>query len=111
LPEAASLQRTDDACRKVEEVLKPTPGVEHFQTIVGNSLISVAPNTYSAFFFVTLKEWSLRKRPDEKLEAIMDHVRGELNKLPQATAFVFPPPPIQGIGLAGGANLVLQDRA
>ena len=60
---------------------------------------------------MTLKEWSYRKRPDEKLEAIMDHVRREINKLPQATAFVFPPPPIQGIGLAGGANLVLQDRA
>ena len=41
----------------------------------------------------------------------MAHVNGELAKLPQAVAFAFPPPPIQGIGLAGGATLVLQDRA
>ncbi|MGD0659003.1 MAG: multidrug efflux RND transporter permease subunit [Syntrophorhabdales bacterium] len=111
LPNAASLQRTDEACRKVEDILRKTPGVEHFQGISGLSLMSVAQNTYSGFFFVTLKEWKERKRPEEKLEAIMGHVNGELAKLPQAVAFAFPPPPIQGIGLAGGATLVLQDRA
>ena len=111
LPNAASLQRTDEACRKVEDILRKTPGVEHFQGISGLSLMSVAQNTYSGFFFVTLKEWKERKRPEEKLEAIMAHVNGELAKLPQAVAFAFPPPPIQGIGLAGGATLVLQDRA
>jgi HAE1 family hydrophobic/amphiphilic exporter-1 len=111
LPDAASLQRTDDTCRKVEEILKKTPGIEHFQTVSGLSLLSVAQNTYSGFFFVTLKEWKERKRPEEKLGAIMAHVNRELAKLPQAVAFAFPPPPIQGIGLAGGATFVLQDRA
>ena len=36
LPDAASLQRTDEACRKVEEILRNTPGVEHYQTVVGS---------------------------------------------------------------------------
>lgn len=111
LPNAASLQRTDETCRKVEEILRRTPGVEHFQTISGLSLMSVAQNTYSGFFFVTLKEWDRRKSPEEKYAAIMAHVNKELGKLPQAVAFAFPPPPIQGIGLAGGATFVLEDRA
>ncbi|MGD0661232.1 MAG: multidrug efflux RND transporter permease subunit [Syntrophorhabdales bacterium] len=111
LPDAASLQRTDETCRKVQEILRKTPGIEHFQTVSGLSLMSVAQNTYSGFFFVTLKDWKERKRPEEKLEAIMAHVNRELAKLPQAVAFAFPPPPIQGIGLAGGATFVLQDRA
>ncbi len=111
LPDAASLQRTEDTCRQVEDILKKTPGVEHFQTVAGISLLSIAQNTYSAFFFVTLKEWRERKRPEEKYGAIMAHLNRELSKLPQATAFAFSPPAIQGIGLAGGATVVLEDRA
>jgi len=111
LPDAASLQRTDETCRKVEEILKNTPGVEHYQTVVGLSLMSIAQNTYSGFFFVTLKEWKDRKKPEEQYDAIMAHLNKELGKLPQAMAFAFPPPAIQGIGLAGGATLVLEDRA
>jgi len=34
-----------------------------------------------------------------------------LGKLPQAVAYAFQPPAIPGIGLAGGANFVLEDRA
>ncbi|MGC1401497.1 MAG: multidrug efflux RND transporter permease subunit [Thermodesulfobacteriota bacterium] len=111
LPNAASLQRTDATCKKIEEILRNTPGVEHYQTIVGISLMSIAQNTYSGFFFVTLKEWKERKRPEEQYQAIMAHLNSELGKLPEAVAFAFPPPAIQGIGLAGGATLVLEDRA
>ncbi|HEY3278172.1 MAG TPA: multidrug efflux RND transporter permease subunit [Syntrophorhabdaceae bacterium] len=111
LPNAASLQRTAATMKKVEAVLSKTPGVEHYQTIAGLSLMSIAQNTYSGFAFVTLKEWGNRKRPEEKYQAILDHVRQELKKMPEAVTFVFPPPPVQGIGLAGGAQVVLQDRA
>lgn len=111
LPHAASVQRTEWTMRKVEEVLAKTPGVEHYQTIAGMSLMTIAQNTYSGFAFVTLKEWKDRKKPEEKYEAIMAHLRRELKNLPQGVTFVFPPPPIQGIGLAGGAQVVLQDRA
>jgi HAE1 family hydrophobic/amphiphilic exporter-1 len=111
LPSAASLQRTAETMKKVERVLSRTPGIEHYQAISGLSLMSIAQNTYSGFAFVTLKHWRDRKRPEEKYQAIMDHVRRELSKLPEAVTFVFPPPPVQGIGLAGGAQVVLQDRA
>ncbi len=85
--------------------------MEHFQTVIGLSLMSVAQNTYSGFLFVTLKEWKARKGPEEKYAAIMAHLNKELAKLPQAVAFAFPPPAIQGIGMAGGAQIVLEDRA
>jgi HAE1 family hydrophobic/amphiphilic exporter-1 len=111
LPQAASLQRTDAVCRKVEGILKNTPGVEHYQAVVGLSLMSIVQNTYSGFFFVTLKEWKYRRRPEEQYEAIMAHLNRELAKLPQAVAFAFPPPPIQGIGIAGGVTMILEDRA
>ncbi|HVN95661.1 MAG TPA: efflux RND transporter permease subunit, partial [Syntrophorhabdaceae bacterium] len=110
LPNAASLQRTDQVCRQVEEIIKNAPGVEHYQTIVGNSLMTVAQNTYSGFLFVTLKDWKNRTKPEEQYQAIMAHLNRELSKLPGAVAFAFPPPAIPGVGLAGGATLVLEDR-
>ena len=53
LPEASSLQRTDKVCRKIEAILKVTPGVRYATTIVGFSLLSTVSTTYNAFFFVT----------------------------------------------------------
>ncbi|MFZ2083077.1 MAG: efflux RND transporter permease subunit, partial [Candidatus Sulfotelmatobacter sp.] len=61
LPDAASLQRTEEATRKVEAILAQTPGVSGVTTINGFSLLSGVSNTYSAFFFITLKPWSERE--------------------------------------------------
>ncbi len=111
LPNAASLQRTDAATRKVEDIIMHTPGVEKCTAIMGFSLLSTVYNTYSAFCFVTLKPWSERTHPDEQYAAIKDHLAKELRKLPEGVAFSFPPPAIPGVGTAGGVSFVLEDRA
>ncbi|HWL52334.1 MAG TPA: multidrug efflux RND transporter permease subunit [Chthoniobacteraceae bacterium] len=111
LPNAASLQRTGEAARKVEEILARTPGIDRVTTIVGYSMLSNIQTTYSGFFFVTLKPLSERKGAALSYPAI----RGKLNKelivkLPDCMAFAFAPPAIPGVGTAGGATFVLQDR-
>ena len=111
LPDAASLQRTDAICKKIEAILKDAPGVKYYTTVVGVSLLSIVQNTYSGFFFVNLKEWKDRQKPEERYEAIMAHLNRELSKLPEGIAFAFSPPAIPGIGTAGGVTLVLEDRA
>ncbi|HTY18575.1 MAG TPA: multidrug efflux RND transporter permease subunit [Myxococcota bacterium] len=110
LPNAASLQRTDAVCRQVEDLLAHTPGVQSYNTVVGFSLLSQVYNTYSAFFFVTFKPWSERKKPEEQYPAIMRHINGELAKLPEAVAFAFPPPAIPGVGTSGGVTFMLEDK-
>jgi HAE1 family hydrophobic/amphiphilic exporter-1 len=111
LPDASSLQRTSEACRQIEEIMMKTPGVEYVTSVIGYSMLSGVSNTYSGFFFVTLKPWSERKKPEEKYEAIMARLNQELRKLPQGTAFGFSPPAIPGIGTAGGVTFILEDRA
>lgn len=111
LPNAASLQRTDEVCQQIEKIMMNTPGVEHVTAVTGFNLLSGVVNTYSGFFFVTLKPWHERKKPEEKYEAIVAHLNRELSKLPQGIAFAFSPPAIQGIGNAGGVTLILEDRA
>jgi HAE1 family hydrophobic/amphiphilic exporter-1 len=111
LPNAASLQRTDAATKKMEQIIMSTPGVDHCTTVTGFSLLSGVTNTYSGFFFVTLKPWKERKKPEEKYDAIMTHLNGEFSKLSEGTAFAFSPPAIPGIGTSGGVTFVLEDRS
>jgi len=110
LPEASSLQRTDEVCRKIEAILQSTPGIRYASTIVGFSLLSTVSTTYNAFFFVTLAPWEERKKPEEQLLAIFKSVNARLGELPEAKAFLFPPPAIPGVGTSGGVSFVLEDR-
>jgi len=111
LPDAASLQRTEATVTQMEKIVMNTPGVEYCTAVSGYSLLSQITNTYSGFFFITLKPWEERKTPEEKYEAIMAHINREFAKLPQGVAFAFSPPAIQGIGTAGGVTMVVEDRA
>jgi HAE1 family hydrophobic/amphiphilic exporter-1 len=111
LPETASLQRTDAACKQVEDILRKTPGVQGVTTIAGFSLLSGVSTTYNGFFFVTLKPWKKRTSTEEHLRAILENANQSLTKIPEGIAFVFPPPSIPGIGTSGGVTFLLEDRA
>src|SRR6516165_6583758 len=111
LPNTSSLQRNDELVKKAEEILKNTPGVKYYSTVVGYSMLSGVYNTYSSFFFISFEEWSKRKKPDEKYQAIMSHLNREFRKLPGAIGFAFAPPAIPGVGTSGGVTFVLEDRS
>ncbi len=111
LPNAASLQRTNAACAAAEKIIMETPGVEYVTTVSGYSMLSGVTNTYSGFFFVSLKPWHDRKAPEEQYAAIMAGLNQRLSRLPQGVAFAFSPPAIPGIGTSGGVTFLLEDRA
>jgi HAE1 family hydrophobic/amphiphilic exporter-1 len=111
LPDAASLERTSAASRKIEEMLSKIPGVQYTTSVVGFSLLSLVQNTYSAFFFVTFKPWSERNKPEEQYAAIKANINKQLGGLTEGIAFAFPPPAIPGVGTSGGFQFILEDRA
>ena len=111
LPTAASLERTDNVAKQIEAILKETPGVDMYNTIVGFSLLSVANTSYHAFYFVTLKPWEERTPEGLTSDVIMRRLNQRLAGLPEAQAFAFAPPAIPGIGTAGGATFMLEDRS
>src|SRR5512136_2653621 len=110
LPDATSLQRTEVAVSQMEKIIMATPGVEFCTAISGYSMLSRVTNTYSGFFFIPLKPWEERQKPEEKYESIMTHLNQEFAKLPQGVAFAFSPPAIPGIGTSGGVTMVVEDR-
>jgi hydrophobic/amphiphilic exporter-1 (mainly G- bacteria), HAE1 family len=111
LPDASSLQRNDQASRKIEKMIMETPGVRSVTAVLGFSMLSGAQNTYSSFYWITLKEWSERKAPEEQYEAIKKHLSQQLTKVTEGIAITFPPPAIPGVGTAGGFTFMLEDRA
>ena len=111
LPPASSLQRTDAAAHKVEEILARTPGVQSYNTVLGFSLLSLVSTTYNAFYFVTLEPWHERDATGLTADVIMRRLNAELAGFPEAIAFAFSPPSIPGVGTAGGVTFMLEDRA
>jgi len=111
LPDASSLERTDQACRKIEDFLSKTPGVQYTTSVIGFSLLSLVSNTYSAFFFVTFKPWHERTKPEEQYTAIKARINQYLSTLTEGIAFAFPPPAIPGVGTSGGFQFILEDRS
>jgi HAE1 family hydrophobic/amphiphilic exporter-1 len=111
LPDASSLERTDQVCHEIEDFLSKTPGVQYTTSVIGFSLLSLVQNTYSAFFFVTFKPWSERTKPEEQYTAIKARINQYLGSLSEGIAFAFPPPAIPGVGTSGGFTFMLEDRA
>jgi len=111
LPNASSLQRTEAAAHQIEDILAKTPGIESTASVIGFSLLSLTRSSYTAFFFVTLKEWKDRQKREEQYQFIRQDINRKLAGLPQGIAFSFSPPAIPGVGTSGGFTFVLEDRS
>jgi HAE1 family hydrophobic/amphiphilic exporter-1 len=112
LPDASSLQRTDAVCKRIEEILGKTKGVKYVTTVAGFSLLSGASAPYTGFYFVSLDPWHEREGEEMQVGPIMRRINAEFRgEIPEANAFAFPPPAIQGLGTGGGFSLWLQDRS
>jgi HAE1 family hydrophobic/amphiphilic exporter-1 len=112
LPPAASLARTDEVCRRIEQILSKIDGVDGTTTIAGFSLISRVSSDNSAFYFVALKPWEERRTAALQARAMVDALNGQLmTRIPDAVAFAFMPPAIPGLGNSGGFSFWLQDRS
>ena len=107
LPDAASLERTDEVATRIEEIINKTEGVQYSTVVMGYSLLSTSFSTNNAFIFVSLKPWDEREKTAKELMLQTNITfRREIN---DATAIAFGPPPIEGLGNSAGFTLQLQD--
>jgi HAE1 family hydrophobic/amphiphilic exporter-1 len=111
LPNAASLQRTEEVTSEIESILLKTPGIKSTTAVIGFSLLSYVRTSYNAFLWVTMNDWKDRTTRDQQFQAIKARLNAELGKLPEAVAFTFSPPAIPGVGTSGGFTFILEDRS
>jgi hydrophobe/amphiphile efflux-1 (HAE1) family protein len=112
LPPGASLSRTDEIQKRVVEVCLRTPGVAHAVNIVGfnGATFTNAPN--SGAMFLTLEPWAERARdPKQSAAGIIGELFKRLAPFQEALILVIQPPPVAGIGNAGGVRMMVEDRA
>ena len=110
LPDGASFERTKEVTRKINAMLNNTPGIDDYITVNGFSLMNGIPSSNSAAYFISLDPWSERMSPELSAASISQKFQMQLFGIPEALCFAFTPPPIMGLGFAGGFELRLQDR-
>ena len=111
LPEGASVNRTQEAVRQVEQILSETAGIVGVTSITGFDFLNGLAQSNSAFMVITLAPFEERAGEDLQVDAILQSVQPRLRALSGATAFAFNLPPIVGLGSTGGFEYQLQDVA
>lgn len=108
LPDAAALPRTQAYMAQLEKAIASVPGIRDWVVVGGTSLLTgnTIPNAVTAF--VIFEDWS--KRPDISEADIIGGLNRAFAALPEGQTLVVPPPPIMGIGNAGGFDMMVEDR-
>ncbi len=109
LPDASSFERTDTVVRQVDEIARNIPGVAHTFAISGYSSVLQAnqPNVGAAFLVLDPAE--KRKDPNLRGEKLLATIRKKFSVVQEGRVLVLPPPPLRGLGNAGGFKLQVQD--
>ena len=110
LPDAAALGRTEAVMKKIDKVMKETPGVADWVSISGFSLLSGTNGSNLGMVAIVYEPWDDRNKPGLSQPEIVAHIRKEFAKIQDGVAIAFVPPAIDGLGNAGGFQMQLQDR-
>ncbi|HXR01003.1 MAG TPA: efflux RND transporter permease subunit, partial [Pseudomonas sp.] len=110
LPDASSLDRTEDVIKRMSDIALKQPGVESAVAFPGLSINGFTNSPNSGIVFVTLKPFDERKASSESAGAIAGALNGKFASIQEAYMAIFPPPPVQGLGTIGGFRLQIEDR-
>jgi multidrug efflux pump len=107
LPDGATLERTDKVVNEVVKIIKSNPANENAVAFTGFDFLGGAFRNSAATIFVTQKHWDERAVSTPQLvgEFFMKtaHIK-------EALVLAFGPPPIFGLGNAGGFEFYVQNR-
>jgi HAE1 family hydrophobic/amphiphilic exporter-1/multidrug efflux pump len=107
LPDGASLQRTDKVVGEVVDAIKSNPYNLDAVAFTGFDFLGGGYRNNAATIFVTQKPWSERPVP---VQALVGELFQKTAGIKEALVLAFNPPPIFGIGMAGGFELYIQNR-
>lgn len=109
LPDASAFERTDAVVRRMDAMAREIPGIAHTFAISGYSSVLQAnqPNVGAAF--LVFDEFANRKEPHLKGDGLLTVIRQKFATIQEGRVLVLPPPPLRGLGNAGGFKIQVQD--
>lgn len=107
LPDGATLKRTEKTGEGVRQMIAKDEAVKHTFIVSGFDLIGGGNKPNAGTMFIPLKDWSERQG---KAQDLAGKFMGFGMMQPDGMGLVFNPPPIMGLGTAGGFEVYVQNR-
>ncbi len=107
LPDGATLKRTATTGEKMRQMVAADPAVKHTFVVSGFDLIGGGNKPNAGTMFIPLHDWSER---EAKAQDLAGKFMGFGMMQPDGLGLVFNPPPIMGLGTAGGFEVYVQNR-
>ncbi len=107
LPDGASLERTDKVVQEVVKTVLSNPNNSEVVSFAGFDFLGGAFRNNAATVFVTQKHWDERQVP---VTALVGELFMKTAGVKEALVLAFNPPPIFGLGTAGGFEFYIQNR-
>jgi multidrug efflux pump len=112
LPEASTLDRTEDVIRRMDAIALAEPGVTHTVSFPGLSVNGFVNSPNVGIAFLALNDFSGEaKKTQRSAWDIAAALNQKFAGIQDAYIAVFPPPAIQGLGTIGGFKMQIEDRA
>ncbi len=111
LPDGASVERSTEVVKKAVEIIRSHPGVAHTISYSGYSGTTRSNSPNYGSIFIMPKPFHERVLHGPTADKLQADLQKELAKIPDASIFVISPPPVRGLGTAGGLKFLVQDRA
>ncbi len=111
LPAGSTIAQTQTAVDKAYNYFMENEkeNVNAIQSVTGFSFAGQGQN--NAMAFIQMKDWSLRKRADQHVDAIAARAIGPLMGIRDGLVFAFNIPAIPELGTASGFDMFLMDNA
>jgi hydrophobe/amphiphile efflux-1 (HAE1) family protein len=111
LPPGSSLQRTEQVVKRAADIILKTSGIEHVAPFAGLDATTFTVASNAGTIFSGLPSLYNHNIPGITANSVLADLRKRLSVIQEAYVLTIPPPPVQGIGNAGGFKLMLEDRA
>ncbi len=108
LPTGAALPRATEVLDEVQRIASSTPGVANVLTVTGYSMLTGAASSNSGLGVFVLDPWDKRTTPETQVRGLIAAMEAKFATIADAEVLVFPPPPIPGLGNAGGFTYQLE---